>query len=262
MTAGRVRGRAALARIDAYYRASLRVRARTERVGPFILFVATGVDHFACARPAPATGSFTAADIASVMRRQWELGEPGMLDWVCQATPALGTAVRDAALASTEYPLLCLHQPRPASVLAGPRAMVLSADDPVAVQACALINNLASPPGCPPPVRVEWVRLRRLTLAAVLDRRGQPVAAGGHVPEGSMTELTRIGVRPGGRADAVATALTWHAVTTDVTPFVVARDPRTAKVFRRIGYRPIGAVCTARTALPATGTTSPTVSPL
>jgi len=85
-----------LRRIDSYLDAVPRSAVRTERVGPFTLFVQEGNGWRYYARPSPRTETFTPADVEAVRARQRELGQPEAIEWVVGVAPGVGPAA-DAA---------------------------------------------------------------------------------------------------------------------------------------------------------------------
>jgi hypothetical protein len=124
-------------RIDAFCDAVPRQRARTEAIGPLLLFVPVGAGFPYYARPRTgARGRVSAADVRAVRARQRELLIPESFEWIEQSAPDLAAAAAEAGLLVHAHPLLVLERLTPPPAL--PRriwAGVLDPDDPDVVQA-------------------------------------------------------------------------------------------------------------------------------
>ena len=101
---------ALLKTLETYYDAAPRPSADTEEVGPFTLFVRTDPEGWPYyARPRLGLSvAVTVDDVAAVLARQEELGQPKSLEWVHETTPSLRDAARAAGLSVHECVLMHL----------------------------------------------------------------------------------------------------------------------------------------------------------
>src|SRR4051795_12955476 len=118
-----------LENLERYYDTVPRADARTERIGPFTLFVREGAGWPYYARPSLGATEFTAADVKLVRDRQRGLGVPEALEWVGEVSPALAKAAEGGGLLVHRHPLMVLQgSVRAAEPPAG--ASVALLDDP------------------------------------------------------------------------------------------------------------------------------------
>jgi N-acetylglutamate synthase-like GNAT family acetyltransferase len=157
-----------LERLERYYDAVPRSRARAEDFGPLTLFVAEGAGWPFYARPTlswPSAGRAAEAAVGAeswgravrlVRRRQRELGLPEAFEWVHETTPGLRAAI-EASVEETgrltvhEHPLMALDITAPASRAPGPLPGVavrtVGPRDPVLPGAIAVPHLAFAEPG-------------------------------------------------------------------------------------------------------------------
>ncbi|MGW4898025.1 GNAT family N-acetyltransferase [Kitasatospora sp. NPDC004240] len=270
---------AELKEIERYYDAVPRTAARAEDFGPLTLFVREdrGWPYYArptLGRTGPAA---TAGDVRRVLARQRELGVPEAFEWVAEHDPGLRAAVEAAGLVVHEHPLLVLgpgDEPvEPAGALpSGVAVRVLGAGDPGLASAATVAHLAFAEPGTglgtAGAVELDLAaraalaggdveRLgQRITaghtvLAAALRERagdlpehGTALCAGQHNPVGPVTEVAGVGTLPSARRQglglAVTAALVAHARANGVrTVFLSAADEDVARIYRRLGFRPV-----------------------
>ena len=253
-------------RIDAFCDAVPRQRARTEAIGPLLLFIPVGAGFPYYARPR--TGprqQVSAADVRAVRARQRELLIPESFEWIEQSAPDLAAAAAEAGLEVHAHPLLVLDQ------LAAPPALprrvwagVLEPDDPDVVQAWSVPAVAFGHPGTAigeatvterdkiaanyDAATVEMLRVRlragQSVLAAARGPNG-PLAAGSYQLADGVAEITGVGVLPASRRRGLAAAVTYalaaHARARGARlVFLSASDATVARIYARLGFREIG----------------------
>jgi hypothetical protein len=252
-----------LGELERYYDAVPRSAARVEEVGPFRVFVGTGVWPY-YARPRLDT--FTVADIEAVRSRQRELGVPEAFEWVHETTPGLLDVARAAGLEVLEAPLMVLEALRAPEPPPGITLRVLAAGDDAlgAAQAVQDVGFGAAGTATGPEGWSERdaateqggqeflrERLRRgVTVMVVAEGARGPVAAGMHQPVDGVTEVVGVAtlpvVRRQGLGGAVTGALVADALERGVkTVFLSAGSEDVARVYARLGFRRIGTACVA-----------------
>jgi ribosomal protein S18 acetylase RimI-like enzyme len=208
-------------------------------------------------------GPFTPDDVAAVRARQRELRHPQAFEWVHETTPELLDVVRGAGMDVLEAPLMLLGEPR-AHEAAGVR--ILDAGDPDVGLARAVADVGFKAAGTAPgpegtrerdaalsEATEDFVRdrmRRRLTVTAVAEHDGGPVAVGSHQPVGDVTEVVGVATLPAfrrrGLGGAVTAALVADALAhgTEIV-FLSAGSADIARVYGRLGFRRIGTACIA-----------------
>ncbi len=266
MTAARI-----LQRLETYYDAVPRGRADAEDLGAFTLFVArSGWPYYA----RPRLGHDAAAtvdDVRWVVDRQRQLGVPYAFEWVDETTPGLETVAVEAGLQVERCPLLVLEgEPRGAAGTArmlGPGEVADLALSRAAISvgfensgtaggtAGAAERDAALGTGF---AVVDDAAAQRLTdgeiRAAACYAQDQldlgPVGGGSHTPVGEVTEIAGVGVLPAFRRRGLAAAVTFvlarDALDRDVTTvFCSAQSCDVARIYERVGFRPIATACIA-----------------
>lgn len=261
-------------RIDAFCDAVPRQRARAEYFGPLVLFIPVGSGWPFYARPrVDLRLPVTIPDIRAVRARQRELLVPESFEWLEQATPTMAAAAEGAGLDVRRHPLLALGALAPAPP-APPRVSVrlVSPDDPELILAWAAPGVAFAHPGTGIGLAglterdklaanhdggtIELLRERLgsgRSVLATASGPGGPLASGSYQLAGGVAEITGVGVLPAFRRQGVGAAVT-HALAADAVRrgarvvFLSATDAAVARVYRRLGFRPIG---TAMIAEPA-----------
>ena len=236
-----------------------RSAARAEEVGPFTLFVGTGAWPYYARPRLGLEHEFTAADVEAVRVRQRELGVPEAFEWVHETTPSL-LGVMDGEV--LEAPLMVLDRAawRPAETSATLR-VVGPGDDLATVRA---VQDVAFTHGGTEPgpegiaerdamerrdatFLTERVR-ERISVMAVAELAGSPVAAGMHQPVGAVTEVVGVATLPAVRRQGLGGAVTGALVEDALahgaeTVFLSAGSEDIARVYARIGFQRIGTAC-------------------
>ncbi|MEV6653808.1 GNAT family N-acetyltransferase [Streptomyces sp. NPDC051219] len=264
-----------LDQLERFYDAVPRADARTEDFGPLTLFVREGPGWPFYARPTLGHRRVaSAADVDRVRARQRELSIPEAFEWVHETTPGLREAVEESGLTVYSHPLMVLADdaPVPAAVPSA-SVRVLAADDPVLQAALAVPHLAFAAPGTavglagPAELAAEALaragdgsveqlagRIRAgLTVMAAAVENGVVLCSGQHNPVGGVTEIVGVGTLPSARRRGLALAVT-AALAADArargitTVFLSAGDEDVARIYARLGFRP---VATALIAEPA-----------
>jgi ribosomal protein S18 acetylase RimI-like enzyme len=268
---------AALARIEAYYDAVPRSAARVEEHGPLTLFVSERAGWHYYARPRlGGSGPIRPADVERVRARQRQLRLPEALEWVTEVTPTLRAAAEASGLRVHEHPLMVLD--RSAFAAGGPdRADVrmLGWDDPE-LAACRAVANVgfASPGTAVGEAGAEALAAAAAAvgpdaLAALRDRLRSgltrmaagfgadgPLSVGSHQPVGPVTEVVGVATLPAARRRGLAAAVT-RALVADALAsgcevvFLSAGDDAVARIYARLGFRPVATALIAEAPAPA-----------
>ncbi len=257
-----------LARIERYYDAVPRARARAEEHGPLTLFVREGPGWPYYARPRPGeTGRITAEHVRRVRQRQRELGVPESFEWVTEVTPSLRQAAEAAGLTVAEHPLMVLADPEAWRPLPAPEGVEIRLIDPdapdlatvLAVAALAFVE-LGTQVGRTGRETLVWAaaeherplqdaqreRLREgLSVTAAAYEHGYPLAVGTHQPVGDVTEIVGVATLPAERRRGLGSAVTSRLVQDALARgcrlvFLTATDEDVARVYARVGFRRIG----------------------
>ncbi len=255
-----------LARLERYYDSAPRAGAlSTETVGPFTLFVSTGMWAY-YARPSLGLDrDILASEVTAVVERQRALGIPEAFEWVVETTPSLSAAAREAGLTVQELPLL-LHDgsvgtppPSPADITirrVRPEEFDMArilAVAPVAFAAGGTATGLAGPVerdarAAADPIVPARMRDRirdGLTVLYVAEDDDGPVASGAHQPVDGVTEIVGVATLPAARrrglGAAITAALLEDAQTAGIdTIFLSAAGDDVARIYERLGFVRLG----------------------
>lgn len=259
-----------LDRLEAFYDAVPRDRARAEEFGDLTLFVREGAGYPFYGRPRLGGGVPTADDLQAALTRQRELGVPAALEWVHELTPEMLPLAMSAGMGVLRAPLLVLDRLKPADK----KARVLDPDTPSFAHdlaACVAIAHAGfGEPGTavgragsadlkvtPLPDDELAVRLRRarqglsVTVLAESTMDG-PLASGQYQRVGEAAEIVGVATLPAARrrglGAAVTSALAEHAVNHGVDlVFLSAGSNEVARIYESVGFRRVGTACIAST---------------
>jgi GNAT superfamily N-acetyltransferase len=257
-----------LDRLERYLDEVPRAAATVEDHGSLRLFVGTGAWPY-YARPVPGGGAVHPADVEVVRARQRELGLPEKLEWVADTTPSAAGAAEASGMAVTSYPLLVLgEQLRPAPVDGVTVRLLDPADLALGPMQAAVAVGFAEPGtavGSAGPRERDGLHAQRdprvdrfvrdqvtaghAVMAVAEDERG-PLAGGTALPRGDVAELVGIATLPAARRRGLA-ALVVAALVDAVaargvtTTFMGAADADVARVYGRVGFRPVATTCEA-----------------
>lgn len=255
--------------IEVHYDTSPRAGADTVEVGPFTVFLPRPGSPFPYyARPRLGfAGGVTAAQVEEVLRYQDEVGVPRALEWVTETTPGLLDAARQAGLAVALCPLLVLDPQAPVRPRTDRGVDLLNdTDERLADVLDAVSAGFAgverevpgagqqvAGPADPAHRDVSRERSRMaadlLAVAGAFDD-GVAVGGGQHLPRGEATELVGIAVVPSARRRGLGAALA-ETLAADArerglpTIFLSAQDATVARVYQRVGFRPVGTAAVA-----------------
>ncbi len=255
-------------RLDTYYDAVPRLRADTEEIGPFTLFVArSGWPYYA--RPARRqTTPVTVADVELVLARQRELAVPQSIEWVGEAAPDLAATVEAAGVRVEQCPLLVLDgAPRGNAA----HARILSSDErDVLVASRAAVSaafsaggtavgdegtesrdaSLDSPFAAITESVVARIDAGELTTAAAFAPDAGPVGGGSYSPVAGVAEIAGVGVLPAYRRRGLAAQVTYLLAADALargatTVFCSAQSDDVARVYEGVGFVRVGTACIA-----------------
>jgi ribosomal protein S18 acetylase RimI-like enzyme len=262
-----------LARLEHFYDAVPRDRARVESFGPLVLFVNEGPSWPFYARPAPDAPTPDAAQMMAVRARQRELGLPESFEWIHDVQPDLLPIARSAGLAVLEAPLLVLD-PAALPDRTDVPVRMLDPDAPSFPQDVALRRAVAAvgfaTPGTaraaegraerdvalvlPTGAALDLERARhadgRATSALVETAEEGALASGYAQRVGPAAEIVGVATLPAGRRRGLARALTAELSRTLLaagveTVFLSAGSEDIARVYAKVGFRRIGTACIA-----------------
>jgi len=234
-----------LQRIEDFYDAVPRPRARAERHGPLTLFVREGAGWPFYARPTPGGGPIQPVDVAAVLARQRELGVPEAFEWVEQLAPTLSTSAAEAGLVVRHCPLLVLDG-APAAltdadlrVLQGDEADLAVAEAVCEVGFGADIGTRVGTAGAADLADGSLAR-----VSAYDDALG-PLSTGGYQHALGVAEVVGVATLPSARRRGLGAAVTARLATLALERgldlvFLSAQDDDVARVYERIGFRRIG----------------------
>jgi GNAT superfamily N-acetyltransferase len=237
--------------LEEYYDAVPRTASRTEECGPFTLFVATG-PWPSYARPRLGSrGTVSVDQVQAVRTRQRALGVPEQIEWQPAATPSLAEACRGNGMAVQTFPLL-VHVATPPSHPVPAVVRRLTASDDVAA-ALATQQRGFGAGGQVDAASAAFVRdrlARSETVLVVAEVDGLPVSVGMHQPVGPVSEIVGVATLPSHRRRGLGAAVTALLVADAYdrgvrTVFLSAGDDAIARVYRRVGFRDVGASCAA-----------------
>lgn len=261
-------------RIDAFCDDIPRQRARAEHFGPLVLFIPVGPGWPYYARPrVDRPMPVTITDIRSVRARQRELLVPESFEWLEQAAPTMAAAAAGAGLEVRRHPMMVLGSLAPAPpVPPGVSVRLVSPDDPDLILAWAAPGVAFTHPGTRTgPASVterdklaanhdggtigllrERLSSGRSVLVTASGPSG-PLASGSYQLADGIAEITGVGVLPSSRRQGIGAAVT-RALAADAARrgaeviFLSATDAAVARIYQRLGFRPVG---TAMIAEPA-----------
>ncbi|WP_213453956.1 GNAT family N-acetyltransferase [Rhizomonospora bruguierae] len=264
---------ALLSRLETFYDAAPRDRARVEDFGSLLLFVNEGPSWPFYARPASRTAIPDAADIMAVRARQRELGLPEAFEWVHDLHPDLLAVARSAGLVVLEAPLLVLDPDAlPAATdvpvrLLDPAAPAFPAD--VAARRAVAAVGFAAPGTAraaegpderdaalaePTGAGLAHERQRHLdgrAVSALVEVPGEGAVASGYAQAlDSAAEIVGVATLPAARrrgyAATLTAALARRLLADGVTTvFLSAGSDDIARVYARVGFRRVGTACIA-----------------
>jgi GNAT superfamily N-acetyltransferase len=258
-----------LRRLDAYLDAVPRTVARTERIGPFTLFLNEGRGWRYYARPTPGAGGATGEDVEAVRARQRALGQPEEFEWIVDLAPSVGPACAASGLAVLEdRPLMVLARERfvPAPAIAGATVRFVAPDEPALATILAVPAVGFADPGTAVGTAGPEVLARRAdampedvvafqreriaegrTVVVAVWVDGQPVAYAAHQPVEGVSEIVGVATLPAYRRRGLG-ALATSAVAADAfargvgTLLLSAGDETVARVYERVGFARVGTV--------------------
>ena len=268
---------ALLDRIERYYDAVPRARARTEEIGPFTLFVAHGGWPWYARPRLGEAARANAHDVLRTLARQRDLGVPQAMEWVDETTPGLDEVAEAAGMHVEHCPLLVLEGEPTGD--AG-SARMLDADEVDLVRRAQAAVSVGfgnegtetGAPGIPErdtaaaavaPTILEVVRdgmvAGRYRFAAVIAPGAPevgPVGGGSYTPVDGVAEIAGVAVLPAYRRRGLGAQLTYvlarDALDRGVTTvFCGAASLDVARVYERVGFRRIGTACIASVKAPA-----------
>jgi ribosomal protein S18 acetylase RimI-like enzyme len=241
------------------------VAARVEEHGPFTLFISEAPWPYYARPRLGGTAEFTADDVRSARERLRALGQPETFEWVHDTAPSLIGAVRATGLKVLEVPLLVLDRALWRAPETPAPIRLLEPGDPAleAALAVAQVGFAAEGTASGPEGRAERdavtlderfvehtrERVRRgLSVVAVAEMAGDPVAVGTLRPVGDVAEIVGVATLPAvrrqGLGGAVTGALVEHALETGVDVlFLSAASDEIARVYERLGFRRAGTAC-------------------
>jgi ribosomal protein S18 acetylase RimI-like enzyme len=240
--------------------------------GPFTLFVSRIPWRF-YARPRLGLDlAVTAEDVAAARERQHAEEVPERFEWIAEITPSLAGAAEGAGLVVTRVPLMALEAAdwRPAPLPAGADLRLLEPEDSALALANAAAEIAFAQPHDAEPAEpagpaernafaahggdLGFLRERlahEVTVMAVAEDEGGPLAVGSHHPLGDVAEITGVGTLPSARRRGLAAAVTSRLVEdarergAEVV-FLSAADETVAAIYRRLGFRAVGTACFGR----------------
>jgi GNAT superfamily N-acetyltransferase len=272
-----------LERVEAFYDAVPRDRARVEEYGGLVLFVPNGRTGVFYGRPGPDGVPVTGADIAAVRARQRELGLPEALEWVHELNQDLIGLAEPAGLAVLRAPLMVLDPAAlpPAGLdrlaAAGRRVRLLAPDDDTLADDLAACDAVAatgfSAPGTivgdagpaerdvtlvplgPERLAAETARLAAGASARALAETAEHGAAacGQYQRAGDVVEIVGVATLPVARrrglGSAVTAALARRALDDGAAlVFLSAAEEAVGRIYARLGFRRIATACIAEPA--------------
>ncbi len=251
---------ALLKTLETYYDAAPRPSADTEEVGPFTLFVRTDPEGWPYyARPRLGLSvDITVDDVAAVLARQEELGQPKSLEWVHETTPSLRDAARAAGLSVHECVLMHLPAEGKGLDVSSPVKVLASDDADLPLVTAAIhagFEGTDEVQAKPAPHQKQLIERDLLAVVGAYDEQGHVVGGGSHGPRGDTTELAGIAVLPRARRQGVGAAIT-AALVADArrrgigTVFLSAGDDAVARVYERVGFVRVGTACVAEEVSP------------
>lgn len=272
-------------RLERFYDALPRPRARSEDFGPLVLFVRKGEGWPYYARPVIGADTPSAADITAVRRRQRDLGLPEAFEWVHETTPDLLAVARSAGLNVLLAPLLVLD---PAALVPDlpvggatirtldpgdeSYATELAASRAVAQLAFGSPSTVAATDDGTLKVEVagpaerdaatarlsdamvastrEWAATGTYTTAIVESPTEGILATGALMRSGDVAEIAGVATLPAARGRGYASQLTATLARRGRAEgvdliFLSAGDDDVARLYTKVGFRRMGTACIA-----------------
>lgn len=262
-----------LARLEEFYDAVPRGRARVEDIGPFTVFVDDGLGHAFYARPRLGLDRTPSpSDVTAVRARQRELGVPEAIEWVDDTTPGLVDVVAASGLSVLLAPLLVLDPaalPSPAHPVRvldpgsptfgtdlgtaravarvgfGTPGTAVGEAGPAERDAALVLQGEDQ-------VRMTAERVRTGAAAVALAGTQELGVAcqGQYQAVGGVAEIVGVATLPAARrrglAASVTAALAAHALAngSDLV-FLSAADEDAARMYGSLGFRRVGTACIA-----------------
>lgn len=262
-----------LARLETFYDAVPRDRARAEDFGSLLLFVNEGPSWPFYARPANRTATPDAAEIMTVRARQRELGLPEAFEWVHDLHPDLIAVARSAGLAVLEAPILVLDPAALPDRVDIP-VRLLDPDSPAFMMDVANRRAVAgigfAAPGTsrgaegaaerdgalviPAEATLAEERIRHRdgrAVSVLVELPGEGAVASGYAQRvGDVAEIVGVATLPAARRRGLAAALTAELARRLLADgvevvFLSAGSDDIARVYARVGFRRIGTACIA-----------------
>jgi ribosomal protein S18 acetylase RimI-like enzyme len=263
-------------RLEQYYDAVPRSRARTEAVGPFTLFVAAaGWPYYARPRFGGTT-SITRGDVTRVLARQRHLGVPEAMEWVDQVTPGLADTVESLGIEVHHCPLMVLDGPPQGHAGA---ARLLGVDDIDDLRASRAAISVAFSHGgtatgdegtaerdasmSATSAELDETVLARMATGQLRQAAAYvpgapdigPVGGGSYTPVDGVAEIAGVGILPAFRRRGLAAQVTYLLATDALaggvtTVFCSAESDDVARVYEGIGFRRVGTACIAEPPTP------------
>lgn len=254
-----------LVRLERYYDAAPRLGAQIEDIGPFTLFVSTGMWPYYARPRLGLERDIAAPDVMTVRERQRGIGVPEAFEWVVETTPSLSAAAREAGLEVQELPLLLhdgsrnapprvpagvtIRRVRPeefdmarllavATVAFGEAGTAIGSAGPVERDARAAADPIV-------PSRMRDRIRDGLTVLYVAEDDDGPIASGAHQPVDGVTEIVGVATLPAARRLGLGAAIT-GALLEDARLggsdmiFLSAAGDDVARIYERLGFVRLG----------------------
>lgn len=251
------------ARIERYYDAAPRSGAEIRDIGPFTLFVSTGMWPYYARPRLGLERDVTASDVSAMREAQRAIGVLEAFEWVVETTPSMSAAAREAGLAVDELPLLVLDRPVSPVAVSDASIRRIRADEfdlsrILAVASVAFANGgtavaeigprerdakAAADPLVQPRLR-DRIRDGWTVMYVAEDDEG-PVASGAHQPVDGVTEIVGVATLPSARRRGLGAAITGALIIDALeagvtTTFLSASSDDVARIYERLGFVRIG----------------------
>ncbi len=260
-------------RLERYYDAVPRRRARSEQIGPFTLFFAASGWPFYARPKLGGSDKIGPSDVRRVLDRQRELDVPRSIEWVDEVTPGLAEVVESTSIEVARCPLLVLDgaprgsagtvrmlRPDEVDTLIATRAAIsagfsyggtTTGDAGIEARDAELDSARKEVDGA----FVTSLREGAARMAAVFASQAGaaelgPVGGGSYSRVGDVAEITGVAVLPAYRRQGLAARLTYVLATDALdrgvtTVFCSGESDDVARVYEGIGFRRVGTACIA-----------------